>query len=398
MSRWEITWQVALWEYRRWFKLKDFLISFLVSGLFGMGGYLAVRYLLSTEGPAVTVVFVGPAEMRPKMPAGSRVSVEPAGSRTMAQLEAAVADKKIDGILRWKDAEHIELFAAKKPGWQGEIEEVLQAEHSRRKIAASGLAPERLAQILAPLSVATRWGDGGASKTKLIVAALMTLFMLMGIFTGSAYLFTGITGEKQLRVTEQVVAAVAPQTWIDGKILGTALFSLVSMAAYVFSILVSGPLWNAIAGNWVRLPWSWDVVPLASLALYFLFAVLGMMLWFSVMAGICATINDPNTSARSTMLFVPVLFSIFGFFVLKDPDLAWLKVLSLVPFTSPSVLPARLAAGEVAAWEAPAAMVILLGAILVLRLFAGRVFAMAILIHGKEPTWAEMARAIRRSS
>ncbi|MBY0374296.1 MAG: ABC transporter permease [Bryobacteraceae bacterium] len=395
MSRWEITGQIALWEFRRWFKLKDFLISMFVSGLFALLGFLAMRYLLDSEGSPVKLAYVGPTTNQPKMPGTSRIRIEPAGSRTWTQLETAVANKDLDGVLTFKPDGRVELFAAKRPGWQGELEEVLQAEHSRRQIAASGLPPERLAAILAPLGVDTRWGDRGASKIKLMVAALMTLFMLLGIFTGSAYLFTGITGEKQIRVTEQVVAAVSPQTWIDGKILGTALFSLVSMAAYVVSIIVSGPVWNFFAGQWVRLPWSWDVVPLGTLALYFVFAVLGMMLWFAVMAGVCATINDPNTSGRSTMLFLPMLCSVFGFFVLKDPDLAWLKVLGLVPFTSAAVLPARLAAGEVAHWEVAAAIALLLITIWVLRLMAGRVFSMAILMQGKEPSWAEMWRAAR---
>lgn len=391
-----MVWVIAVWEFRRWFKVKDFLVSLAVSAVVGILAFLAMKYLFEDRGPDVRLVWSGPEDRAPKFPAGSRIRIESARGRSAAELEAAVQRKELEGFLTWRGAAGVELFAAKKPGWQAELEEVLQGEHSRRQIAASGLEPARLAAILAPLPVATRWGDRGASRIKLIVAMLMTLFMLLGVFVGSAYLFTGITGEKQLRVTEQVVSAVRPQSWIDGKILGTALYALVSMAAYVFSSLAAGPVWNLVAGGWYRLPWSWDVVPAGSLALYFLFSVLGMLLWFALLAAVCATINDPNTSGRSVALFVPVLCSLPGFLVLKDPDLPLLRVLGWIPFTSASVLPARMAAGEVHAWEIALALALLFGLIWLARLAAGRVFGMAILIHGKEPSWREIWKAARR--
>jgi ABC-2 type transport system permease protein len=396
MSR--VVWTIAVWEFWRWFKLKDFLVSFAVSLVVGALAFVGMRYLLEDRGPEVRIAWSGPEELAPRFPEGSRIRVERARGRSAAELEAAVARKELDGVLTWRGAEGVELFAAKKPGWQAELVEVLQAEHSRRQIAASGLEPARLAAILAPLPVATRWGDQGASRIKLIVALLMTLFMLFGVFVGSAYLFTGITGEKQLRVTEQVVSAVRPQAWIDGKILGTTLFALVSMAAYTFASLAIGPLWNLVAGGWYRLPWSWDVVPLGGLLTYFLLAVLGMLLWFALLAAVCATINDPNTSGRSAALFIPVLCSLPGFLVFKDPDLPLLRVLGWIPFTSPGVLPARLAAGDVRGWEIGLAVGLLLAAIWLARLAAGRVFGMAILIHGKEPSWQEIWKAARRSA
>ena len=59
---------------------------------------------------------------------------------------------------------------------------------------------------------------GGRGERVAIIVVIV--LMLMTVFTGMSYIFVSITGEKQIRVTEQVVSAIPAQAWIDGKILG----------------------------------------------------------------------------------------------------------------------------------------------------------------------------------
>ncbi|MGD8781752.1 MAG: hypothetical protein PVH88_22650 [Ignavibacteria bacterium] len=63
--------------------------------------------------------------------------------------------------------------------------------------------------------------------------------MLLGIFLGLAYQFVAITGEKQLRISEVVVAAISPQKWIDGKILGISFLSLAFLITLILFVFVS---------------------------------------------------------------------------------------------------------------------------------------------------------------
>ncbi|MBI1382900.1 MAG: hypothetical protein GC161_17640 [Planctomycetaceae bacterium] len=57
----------------------------------------------------------------------------------------------------------------------------------------------------------------------------------------------------------------------------------------------------------------------------------------------------------------------------------------------------RLVLGAAGPIEVLAAAALLVLAILALRRAAGRVFALGIEMRGKEPTWGEMYRALRRS-
>lgn len=110
-----------------------------------------------------------------------------------------------------------------------------------------------------------------------------------------------------------------------------------------------------------------------------------------------ATINDPNSSSRGVWLFLPLLPTGLVAPAIKDPDNGALAILSLVPGTSSIVLPARMVLTDVAWWEPFAAILLLLAACALLRRAAGKIFAVGMLMYGKEPTWREVWRWVREA-
>jgi ABC-2 type transport system permease protein len=130
---------------------------------------------------------------------------------------------------------------------------------------------------------------------------------------------------------------------------------------------------------------------------FLLLAVLGIFFWNCVFAAIAVTINDPNSSTRSSLMFLPVMFVGMGFPGLQRPDAPVMRALAVMPGTSPTVMTARLVLSDVAGWEGVTAVLLLVLTILVLRRIAGKVFAAGILMTGKELSWAEAWRALRRA-
>ena len=216
--------------------------------------------------------------------------------------------------------------------------------------------------------------------------------MLMGVITGNAYLFTGITAEKTQRVTEQVVSAISPQTWIDGKILGLSAIALVSVLNMVIGSLLSLGVLNLL-GTSIDVPFS-VVSPMLAIQ-FLIMTILGFFFWFAFFAAIAATIDDPNTSARSSFMLFPLLPLAAAFGVLSNPDSWIMKLLGIIPLTAPAVMPARLVMTDVAVWEFLLAVGLLFASICGLRRIAGKVFSLGILMHGKEPSWREMWRCLR---
>ena len=79
------------------------------------------------------------------------------------------------------------------------------------------------------------------------------------------------------------------------------------------------------------------------------------------------------------------------------PDSLVMKVLSIFPLTSPAILSVRLVLTNVPFYETLSAISLLLLSIWFLRKVAGKIFALAILMYGKEPSWREMTRWARET-
>jgi ABC-2 type transport system permease protein len=237
-------------------------------------------------------------------------------------------------------------------------------------------------------------GEQASTRAEKVAAGVFIGLTCLGVFLGMASFFTGITGEKQLRVTEQVVAAISPQTWVDGKLLGLTAAAFGTLLTYGFAL---GTFFTILKLSGMDFPVPWAALRPTTLLFFLVLAVLGIFFWNCVFAAIAVTINDPNSSTRSSLMFLPVMFVGMGFTGLQKPDAPVMRALSMLPGTSPTVMTARAVLGDVSAWEALTCVLLLLLTILALRRIAGKVFAAGILMTGKELSWAEAWRALRRA-
>jgi ABC-2 type transport system permease protein len=123
--------------------------------------------------------------------------------------------------------------------------------------------------------------------------------------------------------------------------------------------------------------------------------VCGFFFWFSFYAAVAAITDDPNSSSRPMLLFLPFLPAGLLMPLLENPNTPAFQVLSFIPLSSPVVLPVRLVLGAASAGEAVLAIGLLIGATLVLRRVAGVIFELGMLMYGKEPSWSEVFRWLR---
>lgn len=387
---------VAIWEFRRFYKLRDQLISLflaLIGGAFGFG----VQHFVAKSAGAARVAVLH-AELLPdvNLSAPARFKLEPHDTADEQKLRDAVGLKDLDGLLIIHSLDSVELLVLNEPVWLNDLHLALSEARSRAKLRAASVTPQVLrdAGQLIPLSVVYHEaGRQASSRAEKAAAGIFIALTCLGVFLGMASFFTGITGEKQLRVTEQVVAAISPQTWVDGKLLGLTAAAFGTLLTYGAAMTVFLALLK-LSGMDFPIPWA--AIRPDKLAFFLLLSVLGIFFWNCVFAAIAVTINDPNSSTRSSLMFLPMMFVGMGFPGLQKPDAPVMRALAVLPGTSPTVMTARLVLSEVAPWEVTTAVLLLVLTILVLRRIAGKVFAAGILHTGKELSIAEAWRALRR--
>lgn len=379
-------WIVSQWEFRRFFKWKDQVVSLALFLLVSVV-WAGAAFVAGAGGSTVTIALAG---VDIQMPAGGRFRFEPAGPDEGTRMTALQAGK-IQGVLSRRPDGGFDLLVVKEPRYRSELSAVLDAIVRRERLEAAGVTPEALQRILDPAALDVRFADPArerVGRAEKIAAGVCVGIMLMAVFTSLSYLLIGITGEKQLRVTESVISAISPQAWIDGKVLGITAYSLVSAANVVVGLglvglaaqLASGFVWPAAA-----------LRPTVALVLL-LYAVLGLLLWNAFFAAVAATVNDMYTSSRSSLMFLPILPVVLSVAVIRDPDGLIARLLAVFPLTSAPALPMRVVLSDPGFLEVGASLALLAGAVWLMRRVAGRIFQLGILLHGKEPTLNEIAR------
>lgn len=123
----------------------------------------------------------------------------------------------------------------------------------------------------------------------------------------------------------------------------------------------------------------------------------GSSFWMALTAALFATIDDPNSSARSSVMMLPLLPLSVAFIGLGSPDSSMMQVLSFVPVTAMTVIPARLVLGEIAPLTIVIGLALLVASTWLLRRSAARIYEAGMLMYGKEPGLREMLRWLRRA-
>lgn len=292
----------------------------------------------------------------------------------------------------------MELIINKEPSWLKALKQELTLERQQIKLKESNIPPEQLKDIFSQIDIKVNYTVPQKAKSSLaekIAAGIFIGLMFLGIFTGLAFLFTAITGEKQTRITEVIVAAISAQTWMDGKILGISFFSLVTLIVNSFSailfLVVSGLLGSG---------WSIPIVITNPILIFclFIFSIAGFFFWNTFFSAVAATISDPNSSARGIFMFLPAAPTAIAFLGFGNPDGMAMKILTFFPPTSVPVISVRMVLSNVNAMEILISFLLLIVSTWYLRIIAGRIFTLSMLMYGKEPTWREILKWFKASS
>jgi ABC-2 type transport system permease protein len=397
---WRDSLKVARWEALKMLKNPSFLVSILLTPviMIAFGGIPALLERIDAEQPFRLFVvdklgvYDTLKEMSPPDPNLELVRYE----GDIATLAEEIRGESTQGFVVLDQAALATRTATITLGGDGTpplhgFSLLLSSVLRFHALQAHGVSTEVINLALAPFHVETtsltQRPDPYARMIPLVFGALI----LMTIFiTGMMTLQSAVT-EKKDRMAEVLLSSVTPDNLMQGKILGNCALGIVQVAAWlIFGIAAAHFFYDIPVLRYLATP---------NLPLIIFFALGGYVLSASVLVAIGATIEDMATATnfQSMVFLLPMFPVLFIGPVIANPNGLVAAIGSYFPFAAPGVMVMRLALSTTltAVDILLPALVMLVLAALMMKL-AGKVFRVAMLMYGKNPTPMEMWRWIRQ--
>jgi ABC-2 type transport system permease protein len=212
----------------------------------------------------------------------------------------------------------------------------------------------------------------------------------------------GVAEEKGSRIMEILVNAATPFQLMVGKIVGIGAAGLAQMTcivavgigALLLQIPLQAALFGANSGGFTLNITGVSITLLLLLLVYFL---LGFLLYATLYAAMGALVKrqDEVQNAVAPLTSLLVIGYVVSFFGVYTPDATWMKVISYIPFWTPTTMLVRIGANGVAWWEIPFTIALMIVAIFVCAWISARIYRYGVLMYGQRPSLGKLAKLVR---
>ena len=407
-------------EYLERVKRKSFIITTILMPLL----MLAMMVL-----PGIITAFSGPEEqsiaviddsglIAPRLQNDGDIKFIP----VMGQLASIKADDDYEAILVIgpnvvsEPESSISLYTRGAPSMQTESYITGQLERAIEDLRIRSYNIENLAKILEEIQVDINLQtfridkdeeSATSSMLSYILGMAMMLTLYMFILLYGQMVMNSIIEEKNNRVLELVVSSVKPNDLMLGKILGIGAVAFTQIMIWVV-LLLACSMWvmpgiismaadSGDASVTAALTQLGDTGFMVKLLVFLvLFLVGGYLFYSSIYASIGSAVdNIQDASQIQTIAIVPILVAFMvSMAVVNDPNSGLAFWTSLIPFTSPMVMMARMPF-DIPLWESILSTVILYASFFGMIWIAAKIYRVGIFMYGKKPTIGELIRWTR---
>ncbi len=266
--------------------------------------------------------------------------------------------------------------------------------------------------------------EATSSGTAYMMGIFLGMMLYMFLLIYGSMVMTSVIEEKGSRVLDVLVSSVSPFQLMMGKILGVAAVAVTQIA--IWAVLVcgvgavvlpaimpddvmrsveavqSGAMTSAEAGidadmlSAVSL--ATDPVRIVMMFVWLLLFLTGGFLFYSAMFAAVGSSVDSIQDAQQlqTPVTIPIILAIIlAMSVFNDPNSSLAFWASMIPFTSPVVMMARIPF-DIATWQIALSLAVLYASVAGMAWAAGKIYRVGIFMHGKKPTFKELLSWIRQ--
>lgn len=280
---------------------------------------------------------------------------------------------------------------------------------------------ENLDQILASIethiNLSTFVNDGTGAEESMestssgmnyILGIILGMLLYMIIIIYGQMVLTSVVEEKASRVIDVMVTSATPFQLMMGKILGIAAVAVTQIAIWAILVISASkfllpalmPADAAASGDAMLTAILGTIGDAGYLAMIFtymlLFIIGGFLLYASLYAASGSAVDSVQDGQQfNSIIMMPIIISIIVMMsVFNDPNSPLAVWSSMIPFTSPIVMMARIPFG-IPTWEIILSLVLLYATFLLTTWLAAKIFRVGIFMHGKRPSWSELWQWVR---
>ena len=280
---------------------------------------------------------------------------------------------------------------------------------------------ENLDQILASIethiNLSTFVNDGTGAEESMestssgmnyILGIILGMLLYMIIIIYGQMVLTSVVEEKASRVIDVMVTSATPFQLMMGKILGIAAVAVTQIAIWAVLVISASkfllpalmPSDAAASGDAMLTAILGTIGDAGYLAMIFtymlLFIIGGFLLYASLYAASGSAVDSVQDGQQfNSIIMMPIIISIIVMMsVFNDPNSPLAVWSSMIPFTSPIVMMARIPFG-IPTWEIILSLVLLYATFLLTTWLAAKIFRVGIFMHGKRPSWRELWQWVR---
>ena len=432
------TWLIIQREYSSRVKNKRFLLITILMPLLMVGFIVGSAYLSSTgtEQRKIAVIdpngfFKGHLKNSQQLEFSFPNDVDTSNYKQKGYSDVLILPKfegnqKVDYILRSKKSMGMMLQESITNKINSAIEDqMLQEAGIHQDILDSIHKSSQFAELKAYEDKGKSSKESNAALASGIGYASGFLIYLTMFIYGSMVM-RGVMEEKTNRIAEVIISSVKPFELMMGKIIGIGAVGLTQFLLWIILItslssvalgLLPADIQHQVSslhqnnGQFTtgmlqasesaqRIYNIQHTLATANWTLIiscFIFYFLGGFLFYAALfAAVGSVVNEDPQDAQSLMfpITMPIIFSyVITNVVIQNPHTPMAFWASMIPFSSPMVMMARIAYGvpsTVPYWELALSMLILIAGFIFTTWLSGKIYRTGILLYGKKVTWKEM--------
>ncbi|MCB2155158.1 ABC transporter permease [bacterium] len=256
------------------------------------------------------------------------------------------------------------------------------------RLDEKGIPPSVIGEVMrrVDLNVSSVVDEEQKDETSVVIVSAVFVFLLyMTLIMYGTSIMMAVIEDKTTRVYEVMLSCVTARQILFGKVLGVGFASLTQYAVWAtaFFVIKSVRPIEKLEGITI------EPTVIGMLLLLFLLGYLVYALLYAALGSICSSTQEAQQVQWPLLMFLIVPMAMM-MPLMMNPDGTLALVLSLFPMTAPVAMPLRLGVTSPSPVELGICVALLVGMAYVAYIVSGRIFRIAILVHGKRPKWKQV--------